>query len=129
MHSPAPHPQRNPAAHLRPHLVTVRLLEVLLVDFAVLHPGEVALVVDGEEVQRTTHTFLVHRIRDRDHRHLDVEGEDDHTLIRDRLQGHRQGGEAEDHHQEVRQGGDGGAQAIARIVAIVAAGPVAEVDL
>jgi hypothetical protein len=130
VHFPAPHHPQNPAVHLRPRLVTARLLEVLLVDTVVLHPEGVALEAEEEEVQTTTHTFHARRIRDRDHQDLDVEGADGHTLIRDRLRGHRQGGEAQDHHhhQGVRQGGDGEAQATAPIAAIARVGVGAGLD-
>ena len=100
------------------------LLEVLLaVDIAVLRPDGVALVVEGEEVQTTTHTFHEGRTRDRGRQDPDVEEGDGHTLIRDRLLEHPQGGE-EDHHRHlgVRRGGDGGARAIARIAATAGVG-------
>lgn len=130
MHSPAPHHPQRLAVHLRPHLVTVHLLEVrLAVDTEVPHPEGVALVVVEEEaVRKMTHIFHVHLTRDRDHQDLGVEGGGGRTLIRDHLRGHRQDGE-EGHHREVHQGEGGEARAIARTAVIARVGAEAEVDL
>lgn len=115
--------------HLRPHLVTVHLLEVLLVvDIEVPRLEGVALVVEGEAVLKMTPIFHVHLTRDRDHQDLGVEEGGGRTLIRDRLRGHRQEGE-EGRHREVHQGGGGGARAIARTAVIARVGAEAGVDL
>lgn len=113
--------------HLHLHPVTARPFAALLVDIAVLHPDAVALVVEGEEVQTTIHTFPEPRIRDRDHQHPDVVVEAGHTRIRGRGLEHHRGGE-EGHHPEARQGEDGEARAIARTAVIAAVGAGAGVD-
>jgi hypothetical protein len=129
VHSPALHHLQRQAVHLHPHLVTVHLLEVLrVVDTEVLHPEGVALVVEEEAVPKMTPIFHVHLTQGRDHQDLGAEGGGGRTLIRDRLQGHRQEGE-EGHHREVHQGGDGEARATARTAVIARVGAEAGVDL